>query len=100
MVDQRFYKRCSPENHPWRQQVITAPTEDILGHKKEMDVDETNVSRSDETELSEFFSDSESLTSKEEFLDLNLDTDGDEGFCDKLNFRTSDESSILFRSSY
>lgn len=100
MVDQRFYKRCSPENHAWKQQVIAAPTEDILGHKIEMDVDETNVSRSDETELSEFFSDSESLTSKEEFLDLNLDTDGDEGFCDKLNFRTSDEASILFRSSY
>lgn len=100
MVDQRFYKRCSPENHAWKQQTIAAPTEDILGHKIEIDVDETNVSRSDETELSEFFSDSESLTSKEEFLDLNLDTDGDEGFCDKLNFRTSDEPSILFRSSY
>jgi len=100
MVDQRFYKRCSPENHAWKQQTVTVPTEDILGHKIEMDADETNVSRSDETELSEFFSDTESLTSKEEFPDLNLDTDGDEGFCDKLNFRTSEEPSISFRSLF
>jgi len=100
MVDQRYYKRCSPENHAWTQQIITVPTEDILGKKMETEVDETNVSRSDETEFSEFFSDSESLTSKEEFQDLNLDTDGDEGFCDKLNFRTSEETSIGFRSTF
>eukprot|EP00092_Neocalanus_flemingeri_P028788 GFUD01031253.1.p1 GENE.GFUD01031253.1~~GFUD01031253.1.p1 ORF type:complete len:263 (+),score=65.07 GFUD01031253.1:206-994(+) len=96
MVDQRYYKRCSPENHAWKQHNLTVSTEDILGQKMETEVDETNVSRSDETEFSEFFSDSESLTSKEDFLDLNLDTDGDEGFCDKINFRTSDETLIRF----
>jgi hypothetical protein len=101
MVDQRFYQRCTPEQHAWKQQVVAPPTEDILGNKSEMDIDETNVSRSDETELSEFFSDTDSLASKEEFPDLHLDTDdGDEGFCDKLNFRTSEESSITFRSSF
>jgi len=96
MVDQRFYKKCSPENHPWRQQRPIAlpptPSDDILGHKTEVDRDETNVSRSDDTELSEFYSDdSESFTSKEE--DPNHDTDADEGFCDKINFRTSEEMS-------
>jgi len=100
MVDQRFYKRCSPEQHVWRQQAGEIPAEDILENNSEMDIDETNVSKSDETELSEFFSDTESLTSKEEFPDLNLDTDGDEGFCDKLNFRTSEEPAIRFRSSF
>jgi len=100
MVDQRYYKRCSPENHPWKQQENLLLVEDILEKKLEAEVDETNVSRSDETELSEFFSDSESLTSKEEFQDLNLDTDGDEGFCDKLNFRTSDETSFRLRSLF
>jgi len=99
MVDQRFYKRCTPEQHAWKQQAVL-PAEDILGHNIEMDIDDTNVSKSDETELSEFFSDTESLTSKEEFPDLNLDTDGDEGFCDKLNFRTSEEPAIRLRSSF
>ena len=98
MVDQRFYKKCSPENHPWRQQgpiglPPTPSSDDILGHKTEVDRDETNVSRSDDTELSEFYSDdSESFTSKEELFDPNQDTDTDEGFCDKINFRTSEET--------
>jgi len=101
MVDQRYYNKCSPGTHSWTPQKAALPTEDILDKKVEMEVeaDETNISRSDETELSEFFSDSESLTSKEEFPDLSLDTDGDEGFCDKLNFRTLD-TSVGFRSTF
>jgi len=102
MVDQRFYKKCSPENHPWRQTETTtvASEKDILDHKIDIEADETNASRGDETELSEFFSDTESLESKEEFLDQNLDIDADEGFCDKLNFRTSEDAAIRFRSSF